>query len=258
MTDVRELFDRVLEEPAPPLAPCSAVIGVARRRRRRQRGALAVTCAAVAVGAVLVAPRFGLGGAAPDGPADNRSAEVTSSQSADPDRVTGGIGIEDMYAALLAAVRGRVTLLHHAGEGWADLDRTTGGVGAFADFHIGDRGGQLHAYLEPGPARAPRGDLCDVPPIAEVMTGPETSCTTMWVGDVPVRVSTKRTRPPSSDLGTSATIHTAVRFVDGWAIVVWETPWVNDYSMPMLTTPTFSDADLADMAADPGFLPPRG
>ncbi len=59
MTDVKQIFQRVLDTPAPPLTPAVTTLAVARRARQRRRTlTIAASCgaAAIAVAAVLAGP----------------------------------------------------------------------------------------------------------------------------------------------------------------------------------------------------------
>lgn len=267
MSDVKELFGRLLEEPAPALPDTGQVLGMVRRARARRRLAVG---AALAVATGLVA---GLGGLVSSRQAPQAPIGATTAASPRADLV-GEPELRRMQATLRTVLPPGVRLLGTAGE----TSRSDGPrgpldiVGVFADLLVAvpdrpSQGGQLLAYVLAGPAGAATGDLCAIPLDARVLTGSELACAVETVAGHEVRVGRLRqpagiSRVPSGHVD----VDYAVRYVDGWLIVVWELPYTNEpindprssEAVALLAEPVYTGRRLAELTLEPGFRPPAG
>lgn len=268
MNDVREAFGKLLEEPGPPPATTEQLLGAAHRARTRRRRAFGVAGAALAVVAVVGAGWLIPTDRTPPPPA------TTASPSSGPrlPEATAGLVAKRLEKTLDDILPAGVQGIGGASEWGGDGSSPPNGiatVGAFTDVFVGPRhgplkGGQVLVYLlattEPG-----GGDLCALAPDRRLMNGTEIGCEVLTVRGSRVRVghmleSVAPTRVPSGYIE----FHYAVRYVDGWAVVVWALPYTNEPlnnpvatgAVPMLDEPVFSPRQLAELTLEPGFAPP--
>lgn len=263
MNEVRDLCERLLDAPAPPLRTADEVLTIARRARRRRSLLTATGVAGVVLGLVLgVTVVF-----------DRTGGDGSVVVAAPAARSSAAHGAK-MAAVLIGAVpdghtTGRVEtfsdnpVMHPtATESGSYRSRLLSAavVRIFAD---GGQG-QLFAYLVHDGRPAPGADLC----AADAALPQDAHCEVRWVGEVPVRVVT------TTGEGRGRVIE-ATRFLDGGRLVVaaWQgvpVDWL-DYpeaerwsravageavwSRPPLPAPLLDAARVAAIAADPAMLP---
>ncbi|WP_144124858.1 hypothetical protein [Catellatospora sichuanensis] len=268
MNDVREAFGRLLEEPGPPPATAEQLLGAAHRARTRRRRTRGVTGAALAVLAVI--------GAAWLVPAEKTSpAPTTASPSSVPhlSDAAAQLVAQRMETTLGEILPAGVESVGGASSTWdggvSSLPNGITTVGAFTDVLVGPRhgplaGGQLLAYLLAG-SETGAGDLCALTPGRGLLTGTEIGCEVLTVRGGKVRVGRMREAvAPARVASGYVEFHYAVRYVDGWLIMVWELPYtrqplnnpVADGAVPMLDRPVFTPRRLAELTLEPGFAPP--
>jgi hypothetical protein len=250
MTDVREIFDRILDAPAPPLTSSGDAIAAGARARRRRHGVQAVAVA-VAAAMALAAPNLANPSTSPQHPDGAGAGTPTASPEPEPHR-----SMRLMSGTLVAAIPPALRT-----SGGAASEAGDGVVGAFTDIHVNGEGGQLLAYRLSRPEPAPTGDLCTIRPDPRLLSWTEIDCRTLVVNGVPVRLGTSAEPVPSRDgKPITTTLRHASRYTEGWIVIVAERRYVNNYvdtehPTPMLTAPALTDEQLARLATNPGFLP---
>lgn len=239
MTDIRELLDDLVREPAEPRRGWTEALAAGRSARRRRT-------AAGAVGVVVV---LGLGVAAgthlATTPRNSTAPHPAASASALP-----GIGWpEQARTALAAAVPTGYQLSPFASEHGSESDGAVTGV--FADLLAPDgRGGQVFAYTVERPDLRPSDDPCRLEMPREFFFSAPTTCDVVKIGTVRVRVAT--VREMRGDLQATVEYRVASVYGSGWAVHVWEAPFVNQYAekpRPLLVPAAISDGTLAVTAA---------
>ncbi len=274
MNDVKDLCDRILDKPAPPLRDSTQVLAIARHaaRRRAQLTAAAggLACAVVAAVAVTVAM--------PVAPADAPPAQQPSTTElpspaaapmpdADAAQAHGG-----RVAQLLAEAvpTGYTSRPDGATSTWRLAADTATKPRFVSQTRIvvsdGSGEGGLSAALVGDGLAAPSGELCAPTVTARLGaytgngTGPGT-CAVASVNGVPVR----------TDISADQTV-TATRFLNGgyltirWSSSRWQSPlpttdaghpWVNHggSGRPPLEATAFTPTALAELTANPRLLP---
>ncbi|HLT09466.1 MAG TPA: hypothetical protein VK028_01505 [Micromonosporaceae bacterium] len=263
MNEVRDLCERLLDTPAPPMRTADEVLTIARRARRRRNLLTTSGVAGLVLGLVLgiavVLDRTG-----GDGPV------FVAAPAA---RASAAHGAR-MSAVLIGAVpdghtTGRVEtfsddpVVHPSGSELGD-GRAQLLSAAVVRVFAGGGQGQLFAYLVHDGRPAPKADPC-----AEDAALPRDGrCEVRWVGEVPIRVVT------TTGEGRGRVVE-ATRFLDGGRLVVaaWQgvpVDWL-DYpdaerwsravageavwSRPPLPAPLLDADRVAAIAADPAMLP---
>lgn len=263
MNEVRELCERLLDGPSPPLRTADEVLTIARRARRRRHLHTSTSVAAVVLGLVLgvavVLDRTG---------GDGSVAVVAPAA-----RSSAAHGAK-MAAVLIGAApdghtTGRVEtfsddpVVHPSGTEWGDGRSRLLAAAVVRVFADGGQG-QLFAYLVHDGRAAPEADLC----APDVASPAIENCEVRWVGGVPIRVVS------TAGSGRGRMIE-ATRFLDGGRLVVaaWQgvpVDWL-DYpeaerwsravageavwSRPPLPAPLLDADRVAAIAADPAMLP---
>ncbi|GIF91853.1 hypothetical protein [Catellatospora chokoriensis] len=272
MNDVKDLCERILDQPAPPLRDSAQVLAVARhaaQRRARLTAAVGgLACAAVAAVVVTAAlPRTA--GELPV--AQPPSATALASAAAMPPvpgpdaaQAHGGRIAQLLAEAVPAGYTGRPA---DATSTWR-LDTDTAGTPRYISqtrLIVSDGAGEgvLSAALAGDRHAAPVGDLCADAVTARLAeysaVGPGT-CDVVSVGGAAVRVDT------AADRAVVAT-----RFLAGgyltirWSPMTWSAvspsasaqPWMllDGGGRPALDAAAFTPAGLAGLAADPRLLP---
>jgi hypothetical protein len=278
MNDVREVFDRMLSTPAPPMTSSDQVLAAAHRQGSRRRlgftmaGVAAVAALAIAVpGAISLAganngAASAAGGGAPPGrPSASRSPidAVLTTPLCDEN-------FGDIEAGQLAMMRQVNTTLHASlpatvkrGPGSCEGARDTSVryVGASSQVFVGNQAGTVTALRYRISGEAPT-DLCAVTPAQQipsdirpnVVDGTQTSCQVLNVNGSRIRVAAVAQRAPGTD--PPVTMYYAVRYISGWMIMVTEVPYLYVPVVPnhpMLTKPVYTMPELAAVAAKPGF-----
>jgi hypothetical protein len=242
MSDVRDIFDRILDTPAPPLVSAAEAIASGRRARHRR-----IRTVALAGTAALTALAVGIPGIVA-----RQGAPARLVATPDPAQA-----IDRMSTVLMGALphSGVMTFGQRAGE--ADNDS----VAVSTNIYIGGKGGQLVAFSGVTPQGTPPNDLCTIPPDSRLLPPTEITCKTIVLNGFRVRLGTSTKEVPARGGGTAmVTIRHATRYADGRVYIVEEVPMVNDYMeinppVPMLTNPALSDAQLERLVTSPGFLP---
>lgn len=276
MTEMKEIFERVLTAPPPPRYDSTQVLAAAHRARRRARlaaagtlGVLATTLAvAVALPAVLrqdTAPIPPATSTAPAAPAPSPPAPAPAPA---PAELTGhGSRLQQ---GLVDALPAGVTVGPGDPSAWT-LD---GGripeieAAAVASMPVaGPAGaGLLSAVVAVDGAPAPAADLCTPQATARLSWYAKSamiSCEVVTIDAVPIRVTTEQ----DPAVGT---VLRAVRLLDGGFLSVQQTarppeqswqpdlvrPWRERASQHWLAGPSLlTTQQLATVAADPALLP---
>jgi hypothetical protein len=286
VNDVRDICERLLDEPAPPARDAEQVLGAARRSARRARLAVAgsgvAALAVVAVGAGLVVPGAPWWSASPGGAVGGvgtarsgpPSAVVQPPPEQPPARASAAHG-RQMDRVLMRAVPPGVT-----GRSRTMIsDNTTvypppkPGEGillaahAWVRMEADGREGELLATIMVDGKPDRTGDLCAAQPDAAQDDPAQLSCEVLDVGGVPVRVTTER----DAERGL---VVVGTRFLRGGFLMVSSAQGVPVYEpetdlppdapswrkgeaprKPPLTAPPLTAYEVAVIAADPAMLP---
>lgn len=278
-TEVKDLFQRVLADPGPPLASSEEVLGAARRTARRRRAGTAVACsalAAVAVAGASVGVPALTGALTPTGtnhaagngtrPTTSASSPTTSASSdvaGESTPATNQGKADKMLETLLAAVPAGYTTpttdtvsdangQQYEVRGTQVLpDSTTGENGgkgwhlnASTDVYRGSQAGSLAVTVTDNDQPVPDGDICQLE-IQHQGSG-EQSCQQIMVSGTRVRVSMR-------DLGQAGKIWYATVFTDGWTTQVQEGQNGMRPGSAMLATLPYTPRQLAQLAMNPAF-----
>ncbi|MFC7246777.1 hypothetical protein ACFQO7_30240 [Catellatospora aurea] len=268
MNDVREAFGKLLEEPAPPPATAEQLLGAAHRARTRRRRTLGVTGAALAVVAVMGAGWLIRVEGKPPSPATTASPSRGPRLSEATARLVAQRMEKTLDDILPAAAEPLGASSEWGGDGSSPADGIAT-VGAYADVFVGPHrgplaGGQVLAYLL-ATTETGDGDLCTLAPDRRLLRGTEIGCEVLTVRGSRVRVGRMlESVAPTRVASGYVEFHYAVRYVDGWTVMVWELPYtrqpvnnpVADGAVPMLDQPIFSPRQLAELTLEPGFAPP--
>jgi hypothetical protein len=291
VNEVKDICERLLDTPAPPLRDGSEVLSAARRSRHRARLAVAgsgmAVLAAVAVGAVLVAP----GAAGPTGPPGPPGPQVAGPSRDVAPPAGAEVDPPPVPQARASASHGRrmdrvLTEAVPAGYAITSETQVDGGttvypnddtrpgrgmiIAAYGKVRVAAGGGegQLLAGILADGRPPPTGDLCD-PSVAATFREPADRCQVIEVGGVPVRVTT-------GNEAERGEVLVAVRFLRGGFLMVSSWQGVPEYEpetefppdaddiattgggtghRPPLAAPVFTAPQLAELAADPDMLP---
>jgi hypothetical protein len=281
-TEMKDLFQRVLDDPGPPLAGTDRVLGAARRTARRRRAGTAVACSALAAvavaGAAVGVPALagaltptghhaaGSGGtsgttnSAPPtgGPSPDQSDVASQSTPATPQGKA-----DRMLAALLAAVPAGYTTpttdtasdangQQYEVRGTQVMPTSQTGenngkgwhLNASTDVYRGDQAGAVAVTVTDNDQPVPDGDVCQLQ-IQHQGSG-EQSCQTVMVSGTRVRVSVR-------DLGQYGKIWYATVFTDGWTTQVQEGQNGLRPGSALLATLPYTPQQLAQLAMNPAF-----
>jgi hypothetical protein len=272
MNDVRELFQHILDEPGPPLAPSAPLLQAARRRRRHRRLAHGLAAAA---GVALLAAASAMplmtwrGGPTNDRSTADGQAAATPTPSTPETHPACQVPEPDMrrqVQRLADAVGASIPRGGRAGTvacegGQLGVDPKSWYIGASAEVSPdGTSVGTIHAYRFHDAGAGPVDDLCAVAPATrllpdvrpDALDGTESGCQVLDANGTKVRLA----RMATSDASVPAVRH-AVRYVDGWVILVAELPYTYDPTKapPSPTAPILSDQQLAELAARAEMLP---
>jgi hypothetical protein len=276
VNDVRNLCQRILDQPAPSMRDSAEVLAIARHATRRRArvtaaagGGLVATVATIAIAAVATLPPTRPSTpevqpfvSAPQTPATS-PPEAPTREAAD---AHGDRTAQHLANALPAGYTGRPGFDGRATATWLPAGRPN----PTADHYVsqtriivsnGDGEGSLSATRVGDGLPAPTGDLC-APEVATRLAaylgdGPDT-CATATINGVRIRIATARSAS------------TATRFLNGGLLVVGWTPhWSkissgdpsrpwrepDDSGQPPSIMKLFTATQLAELAADPQLLP---
>ncbi|MBV1851813.1 hypothetical protein [Catellatospora tritici] len=268
MTDVKDLCDRILDAPAPPLRDSAQVLAVARhaaRRRARLAAAGGLACVALAAGAVTAL--------LPVAPMSTPLAQPSPTAAASRPQVPlPGPDAAQAHGATIAQVLAEAvppgyTTRPEPTSTWRLAGDTAGGPHYVSVTRLvvsdADGAGTLSIGLFGDGADPAPGDLCGAAATARLAAYGETgagACAVTSVGGVAVR----------TDTAADGRV-TAVRFVPGGFVAVeWSPstsdlsgmsgpgrPWVAQHptGRPALRAAAFTTEALARLAADRRLLP---
>ncbi|WP_144123616.1 hypothetical protein [Catellatospora sichuanensis] len=272
MNDVKDLCERILDQPGPPLRDSAQVLAVARhaaQRRTRLTAAVGgLACAAVAAVAVTAALPRTTGqlpvAQPPSVTAAASEAAVVPMPGPDAAQAHGGRIAQLLAEAVPAGYTGRpadATSTWRLAADTAATPRYISQTRLIVSDGAGE--GMLSAAFAGDGHVVPDGDLCAATVTARLAeygdSGPGT-CAVVSIGGVAVRVDTAATRAVA-----------ATRFLAGgyltirWSPMTWSTvppsasaqPWtaLDGSGRPGLDAAAFTPARLAELAADPRLLP---
>jgi len=262
MTDVKLIFEQVLEAPAPPLTPAAQTLGAARRSvvRRRAVAATGSAFAAFAVAAIVATPLALHGHGAPPTTAGSAGPAPTSALSPTAAPTTATPFDETMLSVLLASIPSGYTLpsaptVFFNGSTVAvqvtqlntDLDGTVEYI-ASTDVYRGDAASSVAVHVIVGPRAMPIGpDLCSLP--GPMHQGDDLGCEVVFSsGGVPVRLS-------YDDKIPGRVYYAAVAY-PGVTVYTQEGPFGGMLGQAPMDPPVFGSTGLVELAANPGFRPP--
>ncbi|GAB4050650.1 hypothetical protein [Catellatospora paridis] len=270
MNDVKDLCERILDQPAPPLRDGAQVLAVARHAAQRRArltaavGGLACTAvAAVVVTAALPRTTGELPVAQPpSATALVSAAAVPPVPGPDAAQAHGGRIAQLLADAVPAGYTSRPA---DATSTWRLDTAATPRYISQTRLIVSDGAGEgvLSAAFAGDGHAVPDGDLCAAAVtdrLAEYSSAGPGTCAVMSVGGAAVRVDT------TADRAVAAT-----RFLAGgyltirWSPMTWSTvspsasaqPWtvLDGGGRPAVDAATFTQAGLAGLAADPRMLP---
>lgn len=265
MTDIKLLFERVLETTAPPLTPAEQTLGAARRSvaRRRAGGVAASALAACAVAAIVATPLALHSTAAPQvtaGDTPSVTPSVELSPTAEPTVPPATPFEQTLLSVLLANIPAGYTLpgaavVYFDGsmnrvQGTQvnpDADGTVEYI-ASTDFYRGDEASSISVHVIVGPRAMPVvADLCSV--AGPMHQGVDDGCQDITTSaGVPVRLS-------YSDKIPGRVYYAAVAY-PGVTVYTQEAPFGGMLQQAPMVPPAFGPTGLAELAANPGFRPP--
>ncbi|MFG2045379.1 hypothetical protein [Dactylosporangium sp. NPDC048998] len=233
---------------------------------------------ALAVTAAVALPRLSgaapvenpdLAGAASQSPA----ASIAPSPSAQVESCVPRPGIweesmrrqmQQMDDVLLGAIPSGVrTGQHDCGFGRPYDGAPITSVEDVTEVYVDEHVGTIAMYRIRDTSPRPTGDLCAtsprkrMPPAMgiDALNGVETSCQVLAAKGATVRIGTMR-QPAPGTTGQTVVVRHATRYIEGWLILVAELPYAfSSVGPPLLATPIFTTAQLAELAANPGLLP---
>jgi hypothetical protein len=264
MTDVKLIFERVLDAPAPPLTTAAQTLGAARRSMRRRRaGAAAASALGAFAVTVIVAAPMALHGSARQqvtpGATPSAIASVDLSPTAEP-TVTAPIPFEQTVLSVLLASIPAGYILPAAGtvsfngslnqvQG-TQLNRNLDGTVEYiasTDVYRGDQASSVSVHVIVGPGAMPVvADPCSVP--GPMHQGLDEGCQVVTSsGGLPVRLSYSTTVP--------GRVYRAAVAYPGVTVYTQEAPFGGMLQQAPMDPPVFGPTGLPELAANPGFRP---
>jgi len=232
MNDVKDICDRILERPAPPMRDSERVLTIAQRSARRQARITVTMGGLVAAAIVAITAAAGTLDGAPGTPrpAVLLTSVASPSLSPAPDWEKTGPDTarfaQLLAEALPAGYRSQPAFGTHGTDTWTSADSYASRTQLVVSTGKGQ--GMLSATVVKDGAAAPSGDLCAAAVTARLDAynpDGDANCQVITIDGVPIRAT------------TTAKGSTATRFLaDGFLIVDWHPSWQVPFTIQQLAT----------------------